>query len=493
MRILGLKSRIFILLGILVAVNMTGALATLWYVQRTQALFARTLEHGTEGLAAVQEMQSALLSQRGYVSYYFIDNDEAWLTNLERAKQDFEIWWRRSFDLSEHEEDRNLLFAVEKEYVHYSIMRERVVELYLQDQRDQGAAMHAEVRQRFVRVNELCAQFKEGLKNRIALLVDEYENRFKFLSWLAWSAIPAAAILGLLLAIIIVRRVLAPIHKLTGVLSTHADKSAKSAEIVDEVEYLGDRVQLLLKDVGQAQDKLAKSREELLQSEKMATTGKLAAGVAHSVRNPLTSVKMRLFTLERNLPLTEEAREDLEVINQEVDFIDTILKNFLEFSRPPKFRPQHVSPSAVVDQALQLLSHKFDSMNISVKLARDNPLPTIMGDPVQLKETLVNLLVNAMEAMGEGGAVTITEEEGVMEPYGRVAIVRVSDNGPGLAPKVQARIFEPFVSTKEEGTGLGLAISKRIMEEHGGWLHATSEAGRGATFVLGLPCMETSS
>ncbi|TVM17900.1 histidine kinase [Oceanidesulfovibrio indonesiensis] len=490
MRILGLRSRIFILLGILVAVNLTGALVTLWYVQRTQALFSETMEQGAEALDAAQEMQRALLSQRGYVSYFFMDGDESWLERLAQSKDDFEMWWRTSFDMARTKDERNLLFAIESEYVRYSVLKERVINIFRQGDRQRSVELHAEARQKFFQVNDLCRQFKQRQKKNITSLIEGYRTKFKILSWLAWSAIPAAAILGLLLAILIMRRVLAPIHRLKDVLSNRVDKSAQEAEVLDEVEYLGDRIQILLKDVGQAQDKLAKSREDLLQAEKLATIGKLAAGVAHSVRNPLTSVKMRLFTLERSLPSTPETREDLDVISEEIDFIDTILKNFLEFSRPPKLKPQPLSLSSVVDQTLQLLRHKLESMHIDVTVHREKPLPVVLGDPDQLKEVLVNLLINGMEAMGEGGAVTITEEEGVMEPYGRVAIVRVADNGPGLPHNVRAHLFEPFVSTKEDGTGLGLAISKRIVEEHGGWLHATSETGRGATFVIGLPRME---
>lgn len=490
MRILGLRSRIFILLGILVAVNLTGALATLWYVQRIQALFAGTMEEGTEILTTAQEMQQALLSQRGFVSYFFLEGDPQWLEKLHDAEQRFETSWRHAFDLARTREDRNLLLGMETRYIRYAIHRERVVQLYKTGKQTEGQDLHAEVRKEFLEVVNLCDMYARQQTERITSLIASYQDRFAFFGWLAWSAIPAAAILGLLLAFVIMRRVLAPIQKIAGALSAHADQKSRQAVMVDEVEYLGDRIQLLLRDVDQAQDKLAKSREDLLQAEKMATIGKLAAGVAHSVRNPLTSVKMRLFTLERSLQHTPETREDLEVINEEIDFIDTILKNFLEFSRPPKLKPQPVEISSVVDQSLQLLKHRFENMRVQVSVQRDEDMPLVLGDPDQLKEVLVNILVNAMDAMGEGGKIAISEEQGVIEPYGRVVIVRITDTGPGLAPAVQSRLFEPFISTKEDGTGLGLPISKRIVEEHGGWLHVTSETGRGATFVIGLPQLE---
>ncbi len=490
MRILGLRSRFFILLGILVAVNLAGALTTLWYVQRTQALFFRTIEQGAEALATAQELQNALLSQRGYVSYYYLDHDADWLERLEDAKKDFEIWWRKSFDLVRKEEDSHLLFTIESEYVRYTVQRDRVIELYKEGKRLQGEALHADVRKKFQMVSELCARFTKNKKQRISELLAEFNKQFARFTWLAWSAIPAGAILGLMLAVLIIRKVLSPLHRITETLSSHVDHTVRDTVGPDEVEYLGDKVQLLLKDVDQARHSLAKSREDLLQAEKLATTGKLAAGVAHSVRNPLTSVKMRLFTLGRSLPANPEVQEDLEVINEEIDFIDTILRNFLEFSRPPKLKPQPLCPSDIVDQSLQLLKHKLESTRTEVTVQRETALPLVLGDPDQLKEVLVNLLVNAMEAMGDNGSILIAEEKGVIEPYGHVIILRMTDSGPGMSPSLLAQAFEPFVSNKEEGTGLGLAISRRIMEEHGGWLHATSETGKGATFVIGLPQME---
>ncbi|UCG12610.1 MAG: histidine kinase, partial [Deltaproteobacteria bacterium] len=121
---------------------------------------------------------------------------------------------------------------------------------------------------------------------------------------------------------------------------------------------------------------------------------------------------------------------------------------------------------------------------------RQRRLPQIEADPEQLKEALINLLVNACEAVGEGGSIVIREEEGVAEPLGQVVVIRVSDNGPGIPESLQDKLFQPFFSTKEEGTGLGLSIAFRIVEEHGGWLSLKSREGGGATFVITLPSKE---
>lgn len=316
--------------------------------------------------------------------------------------------------------------------------------------------------------------------------------------------IPAGAVLGILLGWVLLRQVLGPIRKLAlgaalGPAHVHAApgqaEPSAGAEAQpgqsDEVRAVGELVSGLLRDVDETQALLKESREHLMQAEKLALVGKLAAGVAHSVRNPLTSVKMRLFSLERGLDLAPGQKEDFEVISEEIRHLDTIVRNFLEFSRPPKPKLQHMSPSDVVDMTLVLLKHRLETYGVDVRLRREQPLPALGLDPEQLKEVLVNLVLNACDAMGENGRIEIFEHTGFMDPLGRVAVIQLTDSGPGIGPELAESVFQPFFSTKEEGTGLGLAIAQRIMEEHGGYIHLKpSERGQGACFVLVLPMRE---
>ena len=178
------------------------------------------------------------------------------------------------------------------------------------------------------------------------------------------------------------------------------------------------------------------------------------------------------------------------MIAEEIRHIDAIVRNFLEFSRPPKLRMQRVSPSDVVDMALQLLKQRLEAYRVTVKLVRERRLPEVWADPDQLKELLVNLMVNACEAMVGGGTITIQEEEGLERPWGHVTIIRVSDSGPGIPQAIQDKVFQPFFSTKEEGTGLGLSIAYRIIQDHGGGLDLVSRENAGATFIITLPLKE---
>jgi len=292
--------------------------------------------------------------------------------------------------------------------------------------------------------------------------------------------------LAVLLAFVLGHQILAPVRQLTAEAGREGDTDAAG----NEVKALSRSVRGLIQDVDQTQSELAKSRESLLQAEKMALVGKLAAGMAHSIRNPFTSVKMRLFSLNRSLEFTDTQKEDFDVISEEIRRIDTIVQNFLEFSRPPKLKIQSISPSIIVDQTIELLKHRLKAYDVDVTIDRGQNLPEIGADPEQLKEVFVNLIVNACEAMDRGGSIVIREQETINPSGGKLAVVRVTDGGPGIAESIRQKVLQPFFTTKEEGTGLGLSIVDRIIKEHQGSMDIESNEIGGTTFIISLPIKE---
>lgn len=258
----------------------------------------------------------------------------------------------------------------------------------------------------------------------------------------------------------------------------------------DDVEILARRVRRLYEKILHTEAQLEESHESLRQTEKLAMAGKLAAGVAHSIRNPLTGIKLRLFSLTRGLALNEKQQEDMAAIQDAIRHMEAITTNFLEFSRRPRLRVAPVRLSHVVDSTLSLLQPRLESFQVRVERRRPDAAPPLLADAEQLREALINLIVNACEAMGVGGVLSLVEEYGRLAPLGRVAVLRVDDSGPGIPADMHDAVFQPFISTKAEGTGLGLPIARRIFEEHGGWLHLHCAPGRGASFVAVLPARE---
>ncbi len=231
---------------------------------------------------------------------------------------------------------------------------------------------------------------------------------------------------------------------------------------------------------------LAEARESLLRSEKLATVGRLASGIAHEVGNPLGAISGYVDLLRSRLPpqADPELRDGLDRIAVEAGRIDRTLRDLLDFARParPSLRP--VDLAAAVDGSLRVarVQSRFRGVEVAADLPQD--LPRVLADEHQLAQVLVNLFLNAGDAQGGGGNLRLVA---VREP-GRVALT-VADGGPGIPPENLSRVFDPFFTTKEpgQGTGLGLAICHRIMESFGGEISAGNAPAGGAVFTLVFP------
>jgi len=482
-----LRVRIFLVLTALVLITLLGGLIMVWYTYRMETLLTELIDKNVAAFETAEALESALVNQKGFVSYYFLDGNPEWLKHLGEYRRIFTDRLDEARSLVTTETERDRIDRLESEYKAYIALKDRVIELYSTGQREQGAELHKEVRSHFFKVLDFTEEYKNLYAQKIDQIRDSSYDQARKLRIVAGTAILLVLILAVLLAFVLVNNILEPLRR----LAMEADRKTGSVLSNDEVKALSRSVRGLIEDMDQTQTELEKSREHLLQAEKMVLVGKLAAGMAHSIRNPLTSVKMRLFSLDRTLNLSEHQREDFQVISEEILHIDTIVQNFLEFSRPPKLKKQKISPSEVVDLVLRLLEHRLESYNVAVKIHRTKPLPEIQGDPERLKEVLVNIIENACQAMEGGGSITIHEEENADVSLGRVAVIRLTDDGPGIPESLQAKIFEPFFSTKEDGSGLGLSIATRIVEEHGGRLELSPEEGEGSTFSIILPAEET--
>ena len=480
---LSLRSRIALVLGALVVITVGGGLVSILHTFIMDQLFTDVMESDVLALQAAQELENSLVMQKGYATYFYQDGDPAWLQQLDAAETSFESWLKKARQWAATDKEREILNQIESRYIRFNDSRSRVLNLYKEGKRDAGLDLHKTVRKQLFSVIDLCRELKKAYQDRISAARKRFEERARLISVTACVALIIVVVLSVALAYILLNQVLGPIRQ----LAMESDGRRLDGEMTNEVTALSKRFQHLIEDVDQTRSKLKWSREHLQQAEKWALVGKLAAGVAHSVRNPLTSVKMRLFSLGRALALSPSQKEDFEVIAEEIRHIDIIVGNFLEFSRPPKLKMQRMSPSDAVDNAIQLLKHRLESYDVKVEVHRDGRLPEIAADSDQLKEVLVNLMVNACEAMVNGGSISIHEAASTSETEGEVVSIRVSDTGPGVPEPIREKLFQPFFSSKEEGTGLGLSIAMRIVEEHGGWLDVESEEGKGATFIITLP------
>jgi signal transduction histidine kinase len=481
---ISLKHRIYALLGAIFLVTCSGAAVMVWYSYNMEGVLTTITDKNLVAFRNAESLEIALVNQKGFVSYYFLDGNPEWLTQMEKYRRVFSEKLGQARAMAKSTDYKRTISRISDEYDLYVREKDQVIDYYKAGKIQFGSALHQDVRNRFFTILQMCEEYKLAHTQSILAAKQEALGKAARLRDSAMMVIVTHILLVVLLAYLLVFQILKPVRALI-IETSRSDNIELSG---NDVKTLSRRVHGLIEDVGHTQVELEKSRENLLQAEKMAMVGKLAAGMAHSVRNPFTSVKMRLFSLSRSLKLSSTQKEDFDVISEEIGHIDTIVQNFLEFSRPPKLKIQPVSPSTVVDTALQLLCYRLESYNVDAIVHRDEMLPAIDADPDQLKEVLVNLIVNACEAMaGGGGTIDIHERVIGTPPDPLQAEIRIMDSGPGIPPAALNKVFDPFFTTKEDGTGLGLSIVSRIIQEHEGRVDLASEEGRGTTFTIVLP------
>lgn len=235
--------------------------------------------------------------------------------------------------------------------------------------------------------------------------------------------------------------------------------------------------------------RLGESEALLERQEKLATLGTLAAGIAHEIRNPLTSIKARLYTLGKHIRGNTPGLEDAEVIGGEIARLERIVQDVLSFARPSEPRKAVVPAEAPLREVQALMAAELERRGTRLVLEPVKRLLVAM-DVALMKQVVINLVRNASEAIAGPGTVTLRVRSDRARLRGvdqAVAVLEVTDTGKGMQPEVEARLFDPFFTTKEAGTGLGLSIAARIVEKHGGWLRYETRPGHGTTFGIVLP------
>lgn len=222
---------------------------------------------------------------------------------------------------------------------------------------------------------------------------------------------------------------------------------------------------------------------KLIRTEQMKLCGEMAASLAHEIKNPLAGIMASIEVLHDELNIAEKDRMVMKAVIEEIRRIETLLNELLIFARP--LRPQMipVNVNSIIESVLTMQAYTKDR-EIKVVKDLDESIPDITVDPMQIKQAILNLYANAVEAMSNGGSVLIRTSA---DEHRGMILIEVADTGPGITKDVKDKIFQPFFSTKAKGTGLGLAITRQIIEQNGGIIHACNNKEGGAVFTISLP------
>src|SRR3989338_46930 len=406
-----------------------------------QKISSAIMKENVSSLKAAEELEIALLNQKGLVSNYLLDGNIAWLKTLEEKKKDFDIWFKNAQSVALTESEKRILRDIFNMYKIYDNQRNRAIKLYQANNIfDARKILANDMKNSVDSLYQKCEDLLLVNEMLIAKAEASSKKNVFRMTAIIWLTIIGTLCLGGIMGFFIARKI----------------------------------------------------NEELVRSAKMASLGQLSATVAHEIRNPLTAVKMRLYSLRNQLKNDADFKEDMLVIDEEINRLEGIIKNFLDFARPPDLNLQTCDIAKILGSVINLVKSKAESSNIRIENKIEEPLPEIQIDKEQIRQVFLNIMLNAIEAMPKGGIVELTADvdRNDKKSNGKLKI-QIKDTGQGIGPDLKSKLFEPFISTKEQGTGLGLFIASRITKLHKGDIHIDSEPGKGASVTVELPITST--
>ena len=307
-------------------------------------------------------------------------------------------------------------------------------------------------------------------------------ERQKVILVAAGGAVAICAAMLVVLAALIQRPLIELQQKIAQLRDGDLSVTASFAGRNDEIGDLGSNFNEMVRQLRESREQIQQAhRTQMSRAEHLATLGELAAGLAHEIRNPLAGIAGVIEIIGHDLPESASTREIWKEVQQEMRHIQRILNDLLDYARPraPEFHPADLNATA--DRAVNLARQQVLSRPIEINLSRAEGLPLVEHDSAQIQQVLLNLLLNAIQAIEGEGRVEVR-----LESRNGFAVITVADTGRGIDPTQLPNIFRPFFTTKGKGTGLGLSLAQRIVQAHGGRIEVISSRGTGTEFTIWL-------
>jgi signal transduction histidine kinase len=486
---LATKFSLLVLAVLLLAVSSSSmALYSSW---KLEFLLQSTVSENLASVRAAEELEIALLEQRGLVASYILDDrNPKWLEKLGNIEPQFGRWLHEARNTAHSPEEEGILDQLSQVYREYHERRQAVIRLCDQNEVAQATAVLLnEVQQSYRKAFDLCESFLAANERSVGGAVTAARRHVQKLTVvMAILAVATLLTSGSLLWLFF-HGVLFPLRRMVGEMRIFAEEQEDPSVVgsQDELAEIRDYLRALMSDITGARSTLQLRQSQLAQAEKLASLGKLAASVAHEIRNPLTAMKMWLFSLRRSVGPAPDSDRQFELISEELGRLETVVQNFLEFSRSPELKLRPLSVAELLNKTLELLRPRLESRGVVLQTGDVSQVGDVLVDAEQMRQVLINLLINAVEAAPDGGRIEIAvqhQEDIFGEP---MVVLRVRDYGRGMSDEERDMIFQPFFTTKEQGTGLGLCIAARIMASHGGRLVLESTSDHGSTFAMWIP------
>lgn len=466
-------------------------LASISYISHLQSNLASILSNNVRSLQAAQELEIRVRQLRFHTLLSLMDPGPKRLVPITDDHQHFEAALKNAREACQTSEELACVGDIETAYRKY---HEVQIHLSADTIRAHSAADFAKVADRHPvrKVVDHCKDLLNLNKTKLRQTADE-SRRVSDQANLAMLVLGLAGpIGGLVMGYGVARGLSHSIYRLSvrvRDMAQHLDEKVGSVRVVadGDIHSLDRQMEHIIGKIEDVADRLQQHQRELIRAEQLSTMGQLAAGVAHEVRNPLTGIKLLVEAALRARNPRPLGTEDLRMIHREVARLEQTVQGFLDFARMPRAERVPCDLREVVAQARELVRVRARQQNVEIAVAAPEEPMTALVDRGQFGTVLVNLFINALDAMPGGGRIDVDlklADDGVR--------LTVSDTGSGIPPELAERLFRPFTTSKPQGTGLGLSISARILEEHGGAITAANRSEGGARFTITLPTGELS-
>lgn len=470
-----------------------------WYVLWLQHQNSELLDVNVASIRAAEEIELIIREMRHELEQFRLTQDHSRLEEALEKKQDLDSWVDQAHALSRSDSEKAFVGEIRRGLDQFFRHLGQEIEA-------SGGSPSMDIIQRLVE-DTLTQQVLPNAHQCLDLNEQELQNSNEQNKAMAERLALALLLLGTCGAIaglvagygvargisrsvlqlsLPIRDVAGKLDQVVGPIDITADPSFADLETV---------LQTMSAKVGAVVDQLQARHREVIRADQLAAVGQLAAGLAHELRNPLMCMKTLVQSSRRRSQDAHLDADDVRILDEEITRLEKLLQAFLDFARPASLETQDVDLADVVRRTVEFLSKKAEVRDIAIECRLPEGPLLVEADATQLRQVLLNLLLNALDVVDNRGTIWI---DAIADGDAQVSLntdglsqtcvyLRVSDNGPGLPPDGRDRIYEPFFSTKDTGLGLGLAISQRIIDAHGGQLVAFDREGGGAVFEIQLP------
>jgi two-component system sensor histidine kinase HydH len=391
----------------------------------------------------------------------------------------------RARELAESEEEKSLADQLQASFDHYRQDWERRQKAAKPSESVPVEYLVDELKQEII---PLCRRWRDLDFRQMEAAETTHARAMEQFAWALGLLGVAGSLSALLLGYYGARGVRRSLRQMSITIQTATGKLGLSVPAVtiadnNDFQHVHQQMEGLTDEIEKVVGKLQQREREVLRAEQLVAVGQVAAGVAHELRNPLTSIKLLVHANREEAQAHGLSREDFDIMEQEIRRMDQCLQAFLDFARPPKAVRCPTDLVPLVERALALVRGRAGKQKVSLRFTHPDEAFPVEADREQIVQVLVNLALNALDVMRRGGYLEMHLRG---TDNGQVRL-RVLDSGPGISPDILPHLFEPFVSVKETGLGLGLAISRQIVEGHDGTLRGWNRPEGGACFELCLP------